>query len=374
MRSRSHVIPATALTICVGLLAACSGETTPAASPAPSASQAVDPCVAFVADLTPRQRLAQLLTVGVTGTADAVDVMRTEQVGGIFIGSFTDPATLANGEVDQIDAASDVPPMVVIDEEGGRVTRVADLIGGAPSARALARTMTVDQVREAGLERGRGLSGLGITVDLAPVVDVTGEPDGAAIGDRSYSDDPQTVAEYAGAYAEGLREAGVQPVLKHFPGHGSASGDSHTGTVTTPPLDQLIESDLVPFAALTKTDVGVMLGHLEVPGLTAPEEPTTISPEAIALLRDGTGYGAEPFDGPIFTDDLSQMRAITDRLGLVDAVEAALVAGADVALWLTTDQVPAVLDNLEDAVADGRLPAEQADASAARVARYKGAC
>ena len=374
MRSRSHVIPATALTICVGLLAACSGETTPAASPAPSASQAVDPCVAFVADLTPRQRLAQLLTVGVTGTADAVDVMRTEQVGGIFIGSFTDPATLANGEVDQIDAASDVPPMVVIDEEGGRVTRVADLIGGAPSARALARTMTVDQVREAGLERGKGLSSLGITVDLAPVVDVTGEPDGAAIGDRSYSDDPQTVAEYAGAYAEGLREAGVQPVLKHFPGHGSASGDSHTGTVTTPPLDQLIESDLVPFAALTRTDVGVMLGHLEVPGLTAPEEPTTISPEAIALLRDGTGYGAEPFDGPIFTDDLSQMRAITDRLGLVDAVEAALVAGADVALWLTTDQVPAVLDNLEDAVADGRLPAEQADASAARVARYKGAC
>lgn len=378
MQPRFPVLPVMTVTTCVALLVACSGQAPPvddpAAADAPTATPTMDACAAFVADLTPRQRLAQLLTVGVSGTADAVDIMRTEQVGGVFIGSFTDPSTLANRDVGRIDEASDVPPMVVIDEEGGRVTRVADLIGEAPSARELARTMTVDQVRESGLERGRGLSDLGVTVDLAPVVDVTGEPDGAAIGDRSYSEDPQTVADYAGAYAEGLREAGVQPVLKHFPGHGSASGDSHTGTVTTPPLDQLIASDLVPFAALTPTDVGVMLGHLEVPGLTAPDEPATISPEAIALLRDGAGYGAEPFGGPIFTDDLSQMRAITDRLGLVDAVEAALVAGADVALWLTTEQVPAVLDNLEDAVADGRLPAEQADASAARVARFKGDC
>ena len=161
---------------------------------------------------------------------------------------------------------------------------------------------------------------------------------------------------------------------KHFPGHGSGSGDSHTGAVSTPPLDELKTKDLLPFAALDDTGVGVMVGHLDVPGLTDPGVPASISPAAMALLRDGVGFGAQPFDGPIFTDDLSGMAAITARLGIVDAVEAALVAGADVALWLTTDQVPAVLDNLEDAVASGRLSAGEVDQAAATVARFKGAC
>lgn len=213
-----------------------------------------------------------------------------------------------------------------------------------------------------------------MTVDYAPVVDVSSQPDNSVIGDRSYSADPDEVIAYAGAYAQGLRDAGVKPVIKHFPGHGSGSGDSHTGAVTTPPLDQLMQSDLIPFAALANTDVGVMVGHLDVPGLTAPGEPASISPAAMALLRNGEGYGAPPFTGPIFTDDLSGMAAITDRLGIVAAVEAAVVAGADVALWLTTDDVPQVLDNLENAVATGRLPADQVDRSAATVARFKGAC
>ena len=114
-----------------------------------------------------------------------------------------------------------------------------------------------------------------------------------------------------------------------------------------------------------------MMGHLDVPGLTAPGVPASISPAAMSLLRDGVGYGAAPFTGPIFTDDLSGMAAITDRLGIVSAVEAAVVAGADVALWLTTDDVPQVLDNLEDAVSTGRLPVDQVDRSAATVARFK---
>ncbi|MGB6052932.1 MAG: glycoside hydrolase family 3 N-terminal domain-containing protein, partial [Rhodococcus sp. (in: high G+C Gram-positive bacteria)] len=342
----------------------------PTTEPAPP----VDACAAFVGTLTERQRLAQLLTVGVTGTADAVDIMAREQVGGIFIGSWTDTATLANREVPQIVDAAAVPPMVTIDEEGGRVSRVANLLGEVPSARETAQTMTVDETYQLALERGRGLKDLGVTVDYAPVVDVSSQPDNSVIGDRSFSADPDQVVSYAGAYAQGLRDAGIAPVIKHFPGHGSGSGDSHTGAVSTPPLDQLMQSDLIPFAALSPTGVGVMMGHLDVPGLTAPGVPASISPAAMSLLRDGVGYGAAPFTGPIFTDDLSGMAAITDRLGIVSAVEAAVVAGADVALWLTTDDVPSVLDNLEDAVSTGRLPAEQVDRSAATVARFKGAC
>ncbi len=102
--------------------------------------------------------------------------------------------------------------------------------------------------------------------------------------------------------------------------------------MTTPPLEQLQTKDLVPFRNLVSTGVGVMLGHLEVPGLTAPPGvPASISPDAVALLRGGNGYGAPPFTGPIFTDDLSGMQAITDRYDITVAVETALESGVDVA-------------------------------------------
>ncbi|NUK82732.1 glycoside hydrolase family 3 protein, partial [Streptomyces lunaelactis] len=144
----------------------------------------------FLASLTGRQKLAQLLNVGVTGTADAVDVVRSEQIGGIFIGSWTDESMLAAKQVPQVEAVAKVPLMVSFDEEGGRVSRVADLLGEDPPPRTVAETMTPEQTYEMALERGRGLKGLGITVNYAPVVDVSSQPADSVIGDRSFSDDP----------------------------------------------------------------------------------------------------------------------------------------------------------------------------------------
>lgn len=351
----------------------------PAAAPATSSTaSAPAPAPApvcgdeLLASLTLRQKLAQLLNVGVTGTDDALAIVQSEQIGGIFVGSWTDMAMLSNREIPQVAAQSPLPLMVTIDEEGGRVSRVGSLLGPDPSARVTAATMTVEQTYAMALERGRELRDLGITVDFAPDVDVTDRPDDDVIGDRSFSDDPQVVVQYAGAYAQGLRDAGILPVLKHFPGHGSASGDSHTGAVVAPPLEQLQRSDLVPYRELVDSGVAVMLGHLDVPGLT-DGLPASISPAAVGLLRDGTGYGAPPFDGVIFTDDLSGMRAITDNYGIAEAVTAALIAGVDQALWLTTDQVPEVLDHLEQSVRSGALPAARVDDAARTVVRAKGA-
>lgn len=327
----------------------------------------------YLAQFTLRQKLAQLLTVGITGDADAANVVRTEQVGGIFVGSWTDLTLLTSGQLDQVKQSAKVPLMVTIDEEGGRVSRVGNLIGKAPSARATAETMTPEQFHDATLTRARALKGLGVTVDFAPDSDVSSQPDDSVIGDRSFSDDPAVVTKYADAYIRAMREVGVGTVLKHFPGHGSGSGDSHRGAVRTPPLADLQNVDLVPFRNLIKSGAGVMVGHLDVPGLTTPDVPASISPQVMALLRGGSGYGAAPFDGPIFTDDLSGMAAITSRLSIADAVEAALVAGADNALWISTDAVSSVLDQLEQAVAAGRLPAAQVDASVLRMATFKGA-
>ena len=381
---------ATTIALCGGLVAGCSGEngtadpvssaptsTTSEITSTPAASSSAPVAAScgsdLLASLSLRQKLAQLLNVGVTGTDDALSIVQNEEIGGIFVGSWTDQSMLTNREVPQVASASKLPLMVTIDEEGGRVSRVADILGPDPSARETAQTMTVEQTYQMALERGRGLKDLGITVNYAPDVDVSSQPDDSVIGDRSYSDDPQTVVAYAGAYAQGMRDAGIFPVIKHFPGHGSASGDSHRGEVTTPPLQDLIASDLIPFRELSGTGVGVMMGHLEVPGLTEPGTPASISPAAVALLRDGVGYGAAPFTGPVFTDDLSGMQAITDRYDIADAVQAALVAGVDQALWLTTDDVPRVLDHLEQAVASGELPQTRVDQAVVTVAAAKGA-
>jgi beta-glucosidase-like glycosyl hydrolase/serine/threonine protein kinase len=341
----------------------------PASAPgAPLPSSACGDPNAMLRSMTTRKKLAQLLMVGVTGAADARAVVANHHVGGIFIGSWTDLSMLTDGSLKDIgNSAGPMGLTVSVDEEGGRVDRLASLIGPAPSARSLATSSSPDAVYELAKQRGLAMKKLGITVDFAPVVDVSDQPADTVIGDRSFSNDPDKVTAYAGAYARGLRDAGLLPVLKHFPGHGHGSGDSHTGSVVTPPLDQLEQSDLVPFRTLVdQGPVGVMVGHLEVPGLTG-DLPASLSPAAIKLLRNG-GYGAPAFDGPVFSDDLSSMRAISDRYRVTQSVLMALQAGADTALWVTTTEVPAVLDRLEAAVNTGELTMDAVDQKVMRIA------
>ncbi|MBX7135045.1 MAG: hypothetical protein K1X67_20460 [Fimbriimonadaceae bacterium] len=330
------------------------------------------PDSAQLTQLPLRDKLAQLLMVGVTNEADLRDVVSNSHVGGVFIASWTDLSMLSSGVLSELAESSRPLPLAVsVDEEGGRVDRLAPLIGPAPSARVLARTESAEQVYQLALDRGRAMRGLGITVDFAPVLDMTSAPDDTVIGDRSFSSEAGLVTAYAGAYARGLRDAGILPVLKHFPGHGNASGDSHLTGVVTPPLDQLEENDLMPYRSLvSQAPVGVMVGHMQVPGLTGTD-PASLSRAAMALLRNGIGYGGPPFDGPIYTDDLSTMKAITDRYGVAEAVLRALQAGADVALWVSTSEVPAVLDRLEKAVNGGELNLTDVDASLSRVAKAK---
>ncbi|WP_068180591.1 glycoside hydrolase family 3 N-terminal domain-containing protein [Mycobacterium sp. UM_CSW] len=341
----------------------------PAAAPAPPVC--ADP-PAVPAALSTRDKLAQLLMVGVRNADEARTVVNDSHVGGIIIGGWTDLSIFKGGLAEVAHSAGPLPLAVGVDEEGGRVSRLKSLIGVAPSARQLAQTQTVQQVHDLEVERGKKMRDLGITIDFAPVVDVTDAPDGV-IGDRSFGADPNTVTAYAGAYAQGLRDAGLLPVLKHFPGHGHGSGDSHKGGVVTPPLSDLQTSDLVPYRTLVAhLPVAVMIGHLQVPGLTG-DDPASLSRAAVQLLRDGTGYGAPPFNGPVFSDDLSSMAAISDRYGVSEAVLRALQAGTDVALWVSIEEVPAVLDRLEKAVAAGELPMPAVDASVVRVATMKGA-
>ena len=168
-----------------------------------------------------RDKLAQLLMVGVTGEADARTVVADHHVGGIFIGSWTDLSMLTSGALTAIaGSAGPLPLAVSVDEEGGRVSRLSSLIGFA-SARELAQSESAEQVYQLALERGRKMRQLGITVDMAPVVDVTDSAPDTVIGDRSFSAQPAVVTAYARAYARGLpgrrAAAGAQTLSRTWP-------------------------------------------------------------------------------------------------------------------------------------------------------------
>jgi beta-N-acetylhexosaminidase len=353
----------------------------PAASPAPLTGETLGPdrlprCAAVAAAMTPRDRLAQRLMVGVDASdpAAAAATVRATQVGGIFLpGNAT--ALLTNQALRGVQAMARIPLAVAVDDEGGRVQRIDELDGNLPSARAMAAQFTPQQVMELGRERGRAQLARGITMNLAPTVDLGGQPARAVIGDRAFSEDPGWVVSYAGAFAEGERDAGIFTVLKHFPGHGRANGDSHRGRVTAPPVDDLRARDLQPYAVLlgpggplADGNTGVLVGHLDVPGLTT-DLPSSLTPAVYELLR--TEY---KFDGLVLTDDLGAMRAITGTFGLPEAVERALAAGADMALWSGGGDATPVLDHLEQVLSAGGISQQANDEAVTRVLRAKHTC
>jgi beta-N-acetylhexosaminidase len=338
-----------------------------AQTPAPTSP----PCNAasLIASWPLEQRVAQLLMVGVDPRSghEASDIVARYGVGGVFIGGDA-TGIFRDGSLGRLSSPAAIPALVAVDEEGGRVQRIDQLAGSLPSARVMAQTMTPAHVHDIGLERGRQLRDVGVTMDLAPVVDVSNQGNGQVIGDRSFGNDADVVTEYAGAFAAGLREAGVIPVLKHFPGHGHATGDSHRQAAVTPPLGDLEAVDLVPYRRLlAEPHFGVMIGHLDVPGLTAPNEPASVSPSAVNdLLRTQLGYR-----GFVITDDLSEMEAIRRDYGVPEAARRALAAGGDMALFVDSAQLPNVLQYLADAVRSNRLDEAQVNQAVLRVLALK---
>ena len=329
------------------------------------------PCTAVsaVAAWSVRERLAQLLTVGVasSGNADRVLALaKVRSVGGVIVRSGS-VSIYADARLGTARTPRGVLLFIGTDQEGGRVDRLAPLLGALPSARTMAATMTPAQVRARAKVEGAGMRAHGLNVDFAPDADVSDQPPGGPIGDRSFSNDPGVVTAYAGAFAQGLRDAGVLPVFKHFPGHGHATGDSETGPAVTPPLASLEADDLLPYGTLLGTaPTAVMVGHLTVPGLTQPGFPASVSPQAInGLLR--THFG---FRGLVFTDSLN-MDAISATLSPATAVRHALTAGADEALLVNDIDVGALLDHLTKDVGSGAIPTATLDAAVLRVLATK---
>jgi beta-N-acetylhexosaminidase len=314
------------------------------------------------------QRVAQLVWPAVYGEEL---VKRTAQfaqwqVGGAVL--MTWPETATSSQLQALKAAGAVPLLVATDEEGGNVQRMARL-GVIPAAATVAGSMTPAAAEQMIAAHAAVVKAAGVDIVFAPVVDVSPQTGVGPIGNRAFSSDPKVVIEFAQAYVQGWESAGILPVLKHFPGHGSASGDTHKLNATTPALDVLRARDLLPYAALAGTGVGVMVGHLDVPGLTDGDKvPASLSPSAVTgLLRGKYGYA----DALVFTDALG-MKAISNEFGTPEAAERAVAAGADVVIFTSTDDTPLIIDRLADAVSAGRIPAARVDEAVLHVVRTKG--
>jgi beta-N-acetylhexosaminidase len=317
-----------------------------------------------------RTQLAQLLLVGFPGTAPGPASRRLvdQGVGGLllFRGNVAS-AVQVRRLLRDLRGRAEIPLEVAVDQEPGlRVARLKGVVRTTPSARQLGR-LPPDRVERYGRATGRELAALGVTANLAPVLDVTGASADGVIGDRSFGADPATVSRAGVAYLRGLAAGGVATVGKHFPGHGATTVDSHLRlpVVTATPA-RLAAHDLVPFRAAIRSGVdGVMVGHLVVRAVDA-RAPATLSLAVVdGLLRRRLG-----FDGLVVSDAL-EMGAIAASWPLPVAGRRALAAGVDQLTFTDHTAVPALLDELQAAVADGRLSRARVREAFLRVERFK---
>jgi len=276
---------------------------------------------------------AETIVVPVDATAVATMVPAAKDgFGGIIFFGSTAPTTLA-ATLARVQSASanGFPLLVMTDEEGGGVWRLANLVPGIPWAQTMGRTLTPDQITAKAKRVGTQLLKLGVTVDLAPVLDVDGravepgarDPDGY----RSFSGLPAVAAADGTAFVRGLGQAGVTAVVKHFPGLGGSNVNTDVAPAATKPWSVLQTTGLVPFKrAIAAGTPAVMMSNASIPGLTSL--PAGISAAAVKALRSSLG-----FSGLIVTDSLSAGALSARHISVPQAAVDALRAGSDEVLF-----------------------------------------
>ncbi len=366
---------------------------TPSVRPAsPSEEAAPSPSPAVVSaspgpDL--RTRIAQMLLVGFRGltvatAAETVADVRQRGLGGVVLFDYDTPTGTYGRNIASpaqlkalvagLRAAASIPLLVAVDEEGGQVDRLAARYGFPPtvSEAALGARDDAAYTRRRARAIGATLAGVGIDLDLAPVVDVNINPKNPIIGalGRSFSPDPAVVTSQGLAYLAGLHDAGVAGTLKHFPGHGSSTGDTHLGWVDVTRTWRAMELD--PFRAIiaARAADAVLVAHVFDAKLD-PVYPASLSERVIGgILREQLGFG-----GVVISDDL-QMGALRSRFDDATIVERAILAGTDI-LTIANEQVyephivATTIETVVAAVAAGRISEARIDASWRRIEALK---
>ncbi len=273
----------------------------------------------------------------------------------------------AHRVTDALRAGIEPSPIVAIDQEGGRVTRLRGGVENVPSMMALGAAGDEQLAHDAGEQMAHDLRRAGCTLDFAPVLDLALEARNTVIGVRSFGTSPDLVARIAGAFARGLMRGGITPAFKHFPGHGATEFDTHLGAARLDSDERTLrERDMAPFRACAWDDATIMAAHVAVPALDG-DRPASISRVMLTgILRDQWHFG-----GVCFTDCM-QMDAIAAGVGTVRGVIEALAAGADCALIShDPDLAYEAAVHLAKAVETGQLSIERLREAHERVMRLR---
>lgn len=364
---------------------------TPTATPSATCTLPLESDLAdaaeLVSQLTLEQKVGQMMMIGVVGPS--LDSLSRNAIRDYHFGNMAllgrnlesiDAARTLTVELQEIasEANNGIGMLIAADLEGGTVWRVPPGVPSFPSAAVLGAIGSPEIAEEAGGAVGNLALALGMNTDLAPVLDVNDNPENPVIGPRSYGDDPDSVGVIGEAFIRGLQCSGVVPVGKHFPGHGSVSGDPHELLpVVSDSIEEIRAVELEPFRRAFASGLpAVMTAHVYYPALSGPVPmPATLSPEVITgILREDLRFG-----GVVLSDDFG-MGAITEHFGIVDAAIRAVNAGVDIIViagpWNATqeellDRQIAIHDGILRAVEDGRVSRTAVDAAVVRILSLK---
>lgn len=323
-------------------------------------------------NMSVRDMVGQMFIVSVGGTEPDYYIekmVRERNVGGVILFGYNMESERQveslTGSLQKLSMQTEpaMPLFVAVDQEGGGISS-APWVAPEPAAAEVGSRADPDEAQDIAARMGRQLLRAGVNTDFAPVVD-TGF--GAAIGDRSYGEDPELVARMGAAAVRGFESAGVVSAAKHFPNHGAATADSHVSLPVVKHDKETIESqDLPPFGAAVDAGVPmVMAGHLVYPAID-PDAPASLSKDAINMLRDELG-----FHGVVVTDDLAMAGATGGGTPAEAAVEA-VDAGADLLVLSSPPQQQAdAYDAVVDAVESGEIPRSRISESVGRILEVK---
>ncbi|WP_337099035.1 glycoside hydrolase family 3 protein [Paenibacillus sp. YIM B09110] len=324
-----------------------------------------------------KEKIGQLFVFGFHGTEPTEqiqDLIREYGIGGTIYFSRNvvnaQQVHELSGNLQRIASDAGRPPVfVAIDQEGGMVARLVEGVTLMPGNMALGAASIAAGARETARVCGEELRKLGVTMNYAPCIDVNNNPDNPVINVRSYSDRSDVVAELGAAAVQGYQEARIAATVKHFPGHGDTSVDSHHALPVLPHDRARLDAiELKPFRAAIEAGTDcIMTAHVCLPALDPSGVPSTLSqPVLTGLLREELGY-----DGIVVTDCL-EMSAIDEFYGPGPGAVQALRAGADMVLVSHTyEKQLAALEAVASAVESGELAMDRIDEAVGRVMALK---
>jgi beta-N-acetylhexosaminidase len=291
-------------------------------------------------------------------------------VGGVILYAWNiDNESQLAGFISQIRSLNG-SPLLCIDEEGGRVARIANNpnfdVKKYESMEAIGKTGDPANAYECGNTIGTYLTKYGFDIDFAPVADVNTNPDNVIIGPRAFSDDPAVAAPMVTNYLQGLKDAGITGCIKHFPGHGDTTADTHYGYAKSlKTWDEMLQCEMVTFRAGIKWGCQlIMTAHIAAPNVTGSDAPSTMSPIILQdKLRGELGYR-----NIIVTDAIS-MGAITNQYTTAQAAVGSILAGSDIVL--DPRNYVEAFDAVMAAVADGTISEERINQSVRRILTLK---